>query len=100
MISRFFSYFVAGAGALVAGAGAPGAIGAGAPGTGALPPTLERTEDRGLDCMREMVIARTEKATKDQVVIFSKTVVAPRAPKVVWEEEAPNALATSAPLPC
>ena len=47
-----------------------------------------------------MVTARTENATKDHVVIFSRSVVAPRAPKVVCEEEAPKAADTSAPLPC
>jgi hypothetical protein len=50
--------------------------------------------------MSEIATARTEKATNDQVVIFSRSVVAPRAPNVVWEEEAPKALATSAPFPC
>ena len=63
-------------------------------------PSALRTDDFGRACSSEIATARTENATKDQVVTFSRTVVAPRAPKVVCEEEAPKALATSAPFPC
>ena len=58
------------------------------------------TSDFGRAWSSEIVTARTENATNDQVVIFSSSVVAPRAPKVVCDEEAPKALATSAPFPC
>lgn len=60
------------------GAGAGTAAFAGAPAF-----ALARTEDLGLAWMIEIVTARTENATKDHVVILSRSVVAPRAPKVV-----------------
>ena len=82
-----------------AGAGAAGTAGALLAGAGWLPSCL-MTDDFGRAWMSEIVTARTENATNDQVVTFSRTVVAPRAPKVVCEDEAPKALATSAPFPC
>ena len=71
----------AGAGAVigaVTGAGAGTEAFAGAP-----PFALARTEDLGLAWMSEIATARTENATKDHVVILSRSVVAPRAPNVV-----------------
>ena len=84
------------AGAL-AGAGAVAGTAAFA---GAAAFALARTEDLGRACINEITTARIENATNDHVVILSRRVVAPRAPKVVCEEEAPKAADTSAPFPC
>jgi hypothetical protein len=96
------NYFVAGAaGAGNAGAVPPAGAGAGtAAFAGAADFALARTEDLGRACINEITTASTENATKDHVVILSRSVVAPRAPKVVCEEEAPKAADTSAPFPC
>ena len=79
------NYFAEVAGAAgTAGAAAGTEAGAGTVAFGDAPAlVLARTEDLGLASRSEIVTARTENTTKDHVVILSRSVVAPRAPKVV-----------------
>ena len=84
-LSNYFAD-VAGAAGIAAGAatGADADPGAGtAAFAGETAFALVSTEDLGLAWMSEIATARTENATKDHVVILSRSVVAPREPNVV-----------------